>query len=156
MGRRGRVTSRLHCLDPDVETPVYFLDAKRKLGAIVILSSKSIALMTLASQPDGRVEPGAKIAFSDESMVRGPITVRLAPCSAAKARLVDPDGKPVKSPLLRNVNITLVVTPGPPRSRTPFRPASSSPTKPTSARSTQSTLQESWLLTSRGGSHSRA
>ncbi|MGP0066350.1 MAG: hypothetical protein ACLQGP_22525 [Isosphaeraceae bacterium] len=84
--REGRFT--LHGLDPDVETPAYFLDPKRKLGATVNLSTKSTA--------------------------RAPMTVRLAPCGAARARLVDPDGKPVAGRLPRDLTIAMVTAPGPP------------------------------------------
>ena len=59
----------LHGLDPDAEVPVFFLEPKRALGATVQLSGKSAA--------------------------DGPITVRLAPCGTAKARLVDGSGKPI-------------------------------------------------------------
>jgi len=72
----------------DAEVPVYFLEPKRKLGAVVNLSVKSAA--------------------------GGPITVRLEPCGDARAWLVDPDGKPVAKPV-RNLMITMVVTPGPAR-----------------------------------------
>jgi hypothetical protein len=112
--RNGRF--ELHGLDPDVETPVYFIDPKHKLGAIVNLSGKSIALMTIANRT-GRVAVGATIAFSDESEARGPITVRLEPCGAAKARVVDPEGKPLAGRLPRDIIISMVVTPGPPRGR---------------------------------------
>jgi hypothetical protein len=50
-------------------------------------------------------------------MARGPITVRLEPCGAARARFVDPEGTPVAGRLPRQIRITMVVTPGPPRSR---------------------------------------
>ena len=108
----------LHGLDPDVETPVYFLDPRRKLGAMVNLSAKSIALMTLANRAGRAGAPGSTIDFSADSMVRGPIRVRLEPCGAAEARLVDPDGKPLEAPIHYMV-ITLVVTPGPTWSRAP-------------------------------------
>jgi hypothetical protein len=111
--RKGRF--ELHGLDPEVETPVHFLDPKRKLGATVNLSGKSIALMTIANRA-GRVGVGAKIAFSDKSVARGPITVRLEPCGAATARLVDPDGTPVVGRLPLNFANRMVGTPGPPRS----------------------------------------
>ena len=68
--RNGRF--EIHGLAPDAEVPVYFLEPKRKLGAVVNLSGKSAA--------------------------GGPVTVRLEPCGAARARLVDPDGKPVARP----------------------------------------------------------
>jgi hypothetical protein len=114
--RKGRF--ELHGLDQGVETPVYFFDPKRKLGATVDLSSKSIGLMTIANRT-GRVEVGATIAFSDKSMARGPITVRLEPCGAARARFVDPEGTPATGRLPREISIRMVVTPGPPRSRAP-------------------------------------
>ena len=72
----------------DAEVPVYFLEPERRLGAVVNLSVKSAA--------------------------GGPVTVRLEPCEAARAWLVDPDGKPVTKPV-RNLIITMVVTPGPAR-----------------------------------------
>ena len=53
----------VHGLDPETEVPVYFLEPKRKLGGVVNLSGKSAA--------------------------GGPVTVRLEPCGAAKARFVD-------------------------------------------------------------------
>ena len=62
-------------LDPDAEVPVYFLEPERKLGAVVNLSARSAA--------------------------GGPVTVRLEPCGAARAWLVDPDGKPVVKPRAR-------------------------------------------------------
>jgi hypothetical protein len=71
-------------LASDAEVPVYFLAPERKLGTVVNLSVKSAAA--------------------------GPLTVRLEPCGSARARLVDPDGKPVAKPV-RNLNITMVMTP---------------------------------------------
>jgi hypothetical protein len=61
----------LHGLDPDgdIEVPVYFLQPARKLGALVVLSAKSAA--------------------------DGPVTIRLLPCGAATARLVDSESRPV-------------------------------------------------------------
>jgi hypothetical protein len=76
----------IHGLDPDAEVSVYFLEPKRKLGATAYFSGKSVS--------------------------GGPVIVRLQPCATAKARLVDPDGKPVvrfSAPWL----ISMVVTPGP-------------------------------------------
>jgi hypothetical protein len=70
----------------DGEVPVYFLEPERKLGAVVNLSVKSA--------------PG------------GPVTVRLEPCGAARAWLVDLDGKPVVKPVPKLI-ITMVATPGP-------------------------------------------
>ena len=116
--RGGRF--ELHSLDPEVETPVYFLDPRRKLGTTVNLSGKAIAMMTIANRT-GRVEPGATIAFPGRSTPRGPITVRLEPCGTARARLVDLEGTPLAKAVLRNVRITMVVTPGPTGSREPGR-----------------------------------
>ena len=79
-------------LAPDAEVPVYFLAPERKLGAVVKLSVKSAAT--------------------------GPIAVRLEPCGSARARLVDPDGKPITKPA-RDLTITMVVTPGPARNNNP-------------------------------------
>ncbi len=63
----------IHGLDPEIKVPVYFLDPKRKLGGMVNLSGQSAA--------------------------GGPVTVRLEPCGAARARIVGPDAKPVASRL---------------------------------------------------------
>ncbi len=86
----------VHGLDPKTEVPVYFLDPKRKLGAVVKLSGQSAA--------------------------GGPVTVRLEPCGAARARIVGPGGKPVAGYPPRRVRgvyngllrCSMVVTPGPP------------------------------------------
>lgn len=78
----------LHGLAADQQIPVFFLQPKRKLGAMVNLSGKSGA--------------------------GGPVTVRLDPCGQAKARLVDRAGKPIaghRDPYV----IGIVVTPGPSR-----------------------------------------
>ena len=82
--RNGRF--ELHGLATDPEIPVFFLEPRRKLGAMVNLSGKSGS--------------------------HDPITVRLAPCGTARARLVDSAGKPLagyRDPYL----IGMVVTPGP-------------------------------------------
>ncbi len=113
--RQGRF--ELHGVAPDIETPVSFLDPVRKLGVTLNLSGKSIALMTLADRT-GRVASGATISFSDMATARGPITVRLEPCGAATARILDPDGRPVAGRLPRE-SLTMVVTPGPPYSNVP-------------------------------------
>ena len=76
----------IHGLDPDGEVPVVFLDPSRKLGAVVSVSGKSAA---------GR-----------------PLNVRLEPCGAARARFVNPGGKPVTGSLPRET-VVMVVTPGP-------------------------------------------
>jgi RNA polymerase sigma factor (sigma-70 family) len=86
-GRTHDGRFQVHGLDPETETPVYFLAPDRKLGAMARLSGKS---------------------------TNGPIVVRLEPCGTARARLVNPDGKPVGGRLPRGI-ITMVVTPGPPR-----------------------------------------
>jgi acetyl esterase/lipase len=75
----------IHGLDPDTEIPVSFLDPKGKLGGVVKLSGKSAT--------------------------GGPVTVRLEPCGAAKARVVGPGGKPVVGRLPRHF-IQMIVTPG--------------------------------------------
>ncbi len=79
-------------LAKDAEVPVYLLEPARKLGAVVKLSVKSAAT--------------------------GPITVRLEPCGSAQARIVEPDGKPITKPV-RDLTITMVVTPGPARNNYP-------------------------------------
>jgi hypothetical protein len=84
--RNGRF--EIHGLDPDTEVHVYFLEPKRKLGATVNLTGKSAA--------------------------GGPMTVRLEPCGAAKARIVGPGGEPVAGHLPRGSRAPMmVVTPGP-------------------------------------------
>ncbi len=72
----------LHGVDPEKGCRVAFLDPQRKWGATVELSGK----------PAG-----------------GPVTVKLQPCGTAKARYVDPDGKPLAG--MRPM-INVVVTPG--------------------------------------------
>jgi beta-lactamase regulating signal transducer with metallopeptidase domain/protocatechuate 3,4-dioxygenase beta subunit len=74
----------IHGLDPEKSVPVYFLDAKNKLGAAVDISGKSAE--------------------------KGPLVVRLNPCGTAMARFVDPDGKPL---VKYEPNFQIVVTPGP-------------------------------------------
>jgi len=81
--RNGRFQVR--GLAAHTETPIYFLEPKRKLGVVVNLSVESAAGV--------------------------PVTVRLEPCGAAKARVVDPDGKPVVGRLPRGI-VEMVVTPG--------------------------------------------
>ena len=68
--------------------PVYFLEPKRKLSAVVNVS----------------IRPAANV----------PVAVRIEHCGAAKARFVDPDGKPVVGRISGNLSLTMVVTPGPP------------------------------------------
>ncbi len=79
----------VHGLPADAEVPVYFLDAKHNLGAIAMLSGRSAA--------------------------DGAVTVRLQPCGAARARLVDPAGKPVSGSrdAYESHMTVMVVTPGP-------------------------------------------
>jgi len=83
--RHGRF--ELHGLDTDTEVPVFFLEPKHKLGATVNFSGKLGAA--------------------------GPVTVRLEPCGAARARLVNPGGRPVVTRLLPRM-ARMLVTPGPP------------------------------------------
>jgi len=78
----------LHGLALDAEVPVYFLDPKGKRGATLNVSGKS---------SEG-----------------GSVTVRLEPCGAAKARLVDSTRKPLgqfQAP--PSLAIMMDVTPGP-------------------------------------------
>jgi predicted DNA-binding protein (UPF0251 family) len=84
LARDGRF--EVHGLGPDAEVPVSYLEPRRKLGATVRLSGRSAA--------------------------GGPITVRLEPCGAAVARLVDPGGKPVAGWQVRPSTVMMVVTPG--------------------------------------------
>ncbi len=79
-------TFELHGLDPDATVPCYFLDAKHELGATL--------------------EASAKLASAGE------VTVRLQPCGTARARLVDPEGRPVAG---YDPNFSIVGTPGPSR-----------------------------------------
>ncbi len=79
-------------LAADAEVPVYFLEPERKLGAAVNLSVKSAA--------------------------GGPVTVRLEPCGSARGSLVDSDGNPIARPV-RELSITMIVTPGPARNNFP-------------------------------------
>jgi beta-lactamase regulating signal transducer with metallopeptidase domain len=68
---------------PEKTTPVYFLDPKNELGAVVEISGQTAG---------------------DE-----PMEVRLAPCGTATVRFVDPDGKPVAD---YRPGLKLVMTPG--------------------------------------------
>jgi hypothetical protein len=79
----------VHGLAEDVEVPVYFLDDRHRWGATARLSGRS----------------GAK----------GPVTVRLEPFGAARARLVDRSGRPVPRSRDGAASVTLVVTQGPRR-----------------------------------------
>jgi hypothetical protein len=63
--------------------PVFFLDAARRLGAMVRLAAGKAA---------------------------GPVTVRLAPCGSARLRFVDAKGKPLAG---YRPDVRLVLTPGP-------------------------------------------
>jgi RNA polymerase sigma factor (sigma-70 family) len=82
--RQGRF--ELHGLDPDTEVPVHFFEPKARLGATVHLSGKHASA--------------------------GLVSVRLKPCGSARARLVDPGGKPLGG-FSRPWLISMVVTPGP-------------------------------------------
>ncbi len=86
-GAPGRVRDgrfELHGLDPDNEVPFFFLDSEHELGTTVRLSGKSAS--------------------------GGPLNVRLDRCGAARARLVDRDGKVLGK--RTSANVTLIVTPG--------------------------------------------
>jgi RNA polymerase sigma factor (sigma-70 family) len=77
---------QIHGLDPDIETPVYFIDPERKLGATAHLPGKPVR--------------------------GGPITVRLEPCGSAKARLIGTNGKPIATAVSSLLRMVMVVTPG--------------------------------------------
>jgi RNA polymerase sigma factor (sigma-70 family) len=78
----------LHGLAPESDLQVYFLQPHRKLGAVIHLAGKPAS--------------------------GGPITVRLEPCGAAKARLVNPQGRPIAGYGKRSLGlISLVIAPGP-------------------------------------------
>ena len=79
----------LHGLAPDAEVPVFFFDPKGKRSATLKASGK------LAAEQ--------------------PVTVRLEPCGAAKARLVDSAGKPLREYPLALHYVVMVGTPGPER-----------------------------------------
>jgi RNA polymerase sigma factor (sigma-70 family) len=81
--RNGRY--ELHGFAPDANVPVYFLDVKNRLGATA--------------------------DFSVKAQAEGPITVRLAPCGTALARVVNPKGEPLPGYRARNL-ISMIVTPG--------------------------------------------
>jgi hypothetical protein len=86
---RGRAYDgnfELHGLNPDIAVPVFFLDAKHKLGATQKISGKSAA--------------------------GGAVIVRLEPCGTAKARLVNPTGKPLTGFRLGPLFTRMVITPG--------------------------------------------
>jgi protocatechuate 3,4-dioxygenase beta subunit len=85
-GKLRKSRFEIRGLAPDTEVPVYFLEPVRKLGAFVTLSASSAA--------------------------GGPVTVRFEPCGAARAWLVDPDGRPVTKSV-RDLVVKMVVTPGP-------------------------------------------
>jgi RNA polymerase sigma factor (sigma-70 family) len=85
--RDGHFT--VHGLADDTEVPVYFLDTQHGLGATARLTGRSGA--------------------------NGPLTVRLEPLGSARARLVDPAGRPVPHSRYGAASATLVVTPGPSR-----------------------------------------
>ena len=74
----------LHGFDPDKKSPVYFLDAEHRWGAVVEFSGKQAA---------------------EE------LTVRLEPCGQARARFVGPDGKPIEK-LDMGPYFKLIMTPG--------------------------------------------
>jgi hypothetical protein len=90
---------KLFGFEPDVETPAYFLEPKRKLGATVYLSGKSA--------------------------VDGPMTVRLEPCGKARIRLVDSDKKPLAK--FHEFLATMIVTRGSPLTLTPRSEATAPP-----------------------------
>ena len=81
----------LHWIDPDAEVSVYYLDPKGKRGASINVT--------------GKMAQG------------GPLTVRLEHCGAAKARLVDPAGKPL-SQYRFDRNFTMLMAADPPRGAT--------------------------------------
>ncbi len=78
----------LQGLDPEAVLPTYFLEPKRRLGATAHLSGRSAA--------------------------GGPITVRLEPCGAATARLVDAHGQPIAGYSDERL-MSMIITPGPDR-----------------------------------------
>jgi RNA polymerase sigma factor (sigma-70 family) len=77
----------LHGFDPENPAPVYFLDVDHQWGAAIELSGK---------------QAGEEL------------TVRLQPCGHAKARFVDPNGKPLAK-LGLEMYFQVVMTPGPNR-----------------------------------------
>ena len=87
------------------------------------LSSKSIAMLTLAGR-DGRIEPGATIAFAKGSMGPGPDHGPARALRLGPARFVGPDGEPVAAQVAPRPRLSMVITPGPPSSRARQSPAS--------------------------------
>jgi hypothetical protein len=75
----------LHGLDPDTEVPVYFYAPALKLGATAQLSGKIAAAR--------------------------PLSIRLEPCGAAIARLVDSIGRPLARYHDESL-ISMIITPG--------------------------------------------
>jgi RNA polymerase sigma factor (sigma-70 family) len=77
----------VHGLAPDALVAVHFLEPRRKLGATAVLSRNRAAA--------------------------GPVKIRLEPCAAARARIVNPGGEPFVGSLpLRT--LTMAVNTGPP------------------------------------------
>jgi RNA polymerase sigma factor (sigma-70 family) len=76
-------TFELRGCDPEMTYPVYFLDARNKLGATAQLSAKEAA--------------GKEV------------TIRLEPCGSAVVRYVDKEGKPLKG---HRPHLDLVLRPG--------------------------------------------
>jgi RNA polymerase sigma factor (sigma-70 family) len=79
----------VHGLSDDTEVPVYFLDSRHDLGATAY--------------------------FWGKSALSGPVTVRLEACGRARARLVNPAGKPVARlrEAYTSYKCMMIVTPGP-------------------------------------------
>jgi protocatechuate 3,4-dioxygenase beta subunit len=73
----------LHGLDPEKSVPVYFLDPKDELGAVMEISGKSAE--------------------------KQPLVVRLEPCGKAAGRFLGKDGKPLVNYV---PDLSLVATPG--------------------------------------------
>ena len=69
-----------------------------------------------ALEPERKL--GAAVNLSVKSAAGGPVTVRLEPCGSARGSLVDSDGNPIAKPV-RELRITMVVTPGPARNNFP-------------------------------------
>ena len=119
----------LHGRDPDRVLPVYFLDPKRRLGATAQLSGKSAA--------------------------DGPLTIRLEPCGAATARLLDAHGRPVAGYRNKYMVSMIIIPDRDPGSRAPGTRTASAARRVGCSRSIPSITRKSPCPTPRAASHSR-
>ena len=104
--------------------------------------------------PRARHKLGRPRCFSGKSAAGGPVTVRLEPCGAARARLVDPAGKPVarSRDTYRSHMTMMVVTPGRSSGRATTRPTwiAWRPIRTSSPGSTRSTTRKGLVSDAQG------